>query len=137
VHANGVNKMTLTCRTDSSSPPSSITWYIDGLHVITSRNATLTDGDYGGQVTSQRLDFLPSREMDGRIVECRASNEISSDTAASSLVSLDLRCKHFVSRNNSKLYLTLYITYFSGCVTCFVECSCEIIDIIHSLKICV
>ena len=137
MHANGVNKMTLTCHTDSSSPPSSITWYIDGLHVTTSKNATLTDGDYGGQVTSQRLEFVPSREMDGQLVECRASNEISTDTAASSLVSLDLRCKHFVSCNNSKLYLTLYITHFSGCVTGFVECSCESIDTIHSLKMCV
>ena len=93
MYANGVNTMTLTCRTDTSSPPSVITWYIDGLHVNSNKNTTLTNGDYGGQVTSQELELVPSREMDGQVVECRASNDISSDTEASSSVALDILCK--------------------------------------------
>jgi len=84
--------MTLTCRTDSSNPPSSITWYIEGLLVTSIKNTSLTDGDYGGQVTSQELEFVPSREMDGQVVDCRASNAVSADTVASSSVSLNLTC---------------------------------------------
>ena len=92
-----MNKMTLTCRTDSSNPPSTITWYIDGVRVNTNKNTSLPDGDYGGQRTSQEMEFVPSREMDGKIVECRASNEISSDRAASSSVSLNLQCNHLMN----------------------------------------
>jgi len=102
VYANGVNKITLTCGTDSSSPPSSITWYMDGLRVTSNKNTTLTNGDYGGQLTSQELQFVPSREMDGQVVECRASNEIYSDTAASSSLSLDLRCNLSINPNIEK-----------------------------------
>ena len=97
MYANGVNKLTLTCRTDSSSPSSVITWYIDGRFVTTDKNATFTDGDYGGQVTSQELKFVASREMDGQVVECRASNEVSADTVASSSASLDLRCNDLIN----------------------------------------
>ena len=95
MYANGVNTIALTCRTDSSNPPSSITWYIDGL-LVTTNNTTLTEGDFRGQVTSQQLEIVPSREMDDQIVECRASNEVSPDTVASSSLSLSLRCNYFL-----------------------------------------
>jgi len=97
VYANGVNKLTLTCRTDSSSPPSVITWYIDRRLVTNIKNSTLTDGEFGGQVTSQDLEFVASRDMDGQVVECRASNEVSGDTVASSSASLDLRCNYLIN----------------------------------------
>ena len=97
MYANGVNKLKLTCRTDSSSPPSVISWYIDGRLVTTNKNTTLRDGDYGGQVTSQELEIVASREMDGQVVECRASNEVSADTVASSSASLDLRCNYLIN----------------------------------------
>jgi len=97
VYANGVNKLTLTCRTDSSSPPSVITWYIDGRLLTSNKNTTLTDGEYGGQVTSQKLEIVASREMDRQVVECMASNEVSAHTVASSSASLDLRCNHVIN----------------------------------------
>jgi len=44
-------------------------------------------------VASQELDFVPSRAMDGDVVECKATNERSLENAASSSVVLNLRCK--------------------------------------------
>jgi len=96
VFANGINKMTLTCSTDSSSPASSISWYISERLVTSSKNISLNVGDFGGLVTSQELDFVPSRAMDGDIVECKATNERSLENAASSSVVLNLRCKHIL-----------------------------------------
>jgi len=114
VYANGVNTMTLTCRTDTSSPPSVITWYIDGLLVTSNKNTTLTDGDYGGQVTSQELEFVPLREMDGQVVECRASNDVSSDTVATSSVALDLLCKFCIRCCNlNNIYTSVYQTCYN------------------------
>jgi len=94
VFANGINKMTLTCSTDSSSPASSISWYISGRLVTSSKNISLNVGDFGGLVTSQKLDFVPSRAMDGHIVECKATNERSLENAASSSVVLNLKCNN-------------------------------------------
>jgi len=96
VFANGINKMTLTCSTDSSSPASSISWYISGRLVTSYKNISLNVGDFGGLVTSQELDFVPSRAMDGDVVECKATNERSLENAATSSVVLNLRCKNLL-----------------------------------------
>lgn len=90
--ANGDNTMTLTCITDSSSPSASITWYIDGQRVNSNKILSHTDGDYGGRVTSQELEFVPLRHMDGEQVECIAFNELSMENTAFSSVALELRC---------------------------------------------
>ena len=94
VFANGINKMTLTCSTDSSSQASSISWYISGRLVTSSKNISLNNGDFGGLVTSQELEFVPSRAMDGDVVECKATNERSLENAAASSVVLNLKCKN-------------------------------------------
>jgi len=49
-------------------------------------------GENGGLVTSQLLEFVPSRDMDGQTVECKAFNELSAIVLASSSVTLDLKC---------------------------------------------
>ena len=98
VFANGVNKIIVSCSTDSASPAASITWFVDDHLVYSNKTIILTNGDHGGQVTSQELEFVPSREMDGQIVECKASNGLSFENTASSTFALDLRCKYYVTR---------------------------------------
>jgi len=65
VYADGVNKVTLTCQADSSNPRSTITWYRDGQQVSSTSQSTYTAGMYGGDITTQVLEFVPTREMDG------------------------------------------------------------------------
>ena len=86
--------MTLTCTTDSSNPASSITWYKNGKPITSNTETKELVGENGGLVTSQILKFVPSRDMDGQTVECKAFNEISKSYWASSLVILDLRCEY-------------------------------------------
>ena len=92
VIADGANIVRLTCRTDSSNPPSAITWYRNGLQIASSSTARHEAGDYGGQVTIQDLEFVASREMDGQRVECRASNELNTEVTETSI--LNIRCKN-------------------------------------------
>lgn len=89
VVANNVNKVKLNCTTDSSNPQSTVTWHGDGF----SQNGVETQsaGSYGGIVTTSILEFVATREMDGRVVECRASNKLRVDGVKTD-VSLDLRC---------------------------------------------
>ncbi|XP_052806548.1 synaptogenesis protein syg-2-like [Mya arenaria] len=97
IYANGVNKVNLTCNTGSSNPSSSITWYRDSQLVTSSKPLTSTGGEYGGKITSQILEFVPTREMDGHVVECRAGNEMSSSLAQWARVALDLKYDPSVS----------------------------------------
>ena len=89
--ANGVNKVRLTCRTDSARPPSTITWYRNGQLVTSSSAVRHEAGDYGGQVTIQELEFEARRETDGQIVECRVSNGLQSGVTVA--FTLNMRCK--------------------------------------------
>ena len=85
--------MNLTCQTDSSSPASTITWYRDGQLVPNAANVSHTVGENGGLVTSQMIMFVPTREMDGHDVECKAIHPLSQETSVHSSVTLDLKCK--------------------------------------------
>jgi len=93
VYANGTNKVTLTCNTDSSNPQSAITWYRNGSRITNDKPQTPTTGSYGGVVVSQVLEFLASSEMDGDVIECRASNVLSGNDVVRSSVILDIICK--------------------------------------------
>jgi len=44
-------------------------------------------------VTSQVLEFIPTRAMDGQVVECRATHTLSQETAVNSSVTIDLTCE--------------------------------------------
>jgi len=44
-------------------------------------------------MTSQMLEFIPTRAMDGQVVECRATHSLSQETAVYSSATLDLTCK--------------------------------------------
>jgi len=92
VYADGTNKVRLTCRTDSSNPPSTITWYRGGQKVISDQVASLSTGEYGGNVMSQVLEFVAKRDMDGQVVECRVTNELSGNQAVTQSVQLDILC---------------------------------------------
>ncbi|WAR06424.1 CADM2-like protein [Mya arenaria] len=81
IYGNGINKVTLTCSTGSSNPSSNITWYRNSQHITSSNPVTNSAGDYGGKITSQILEFVPTREMDGHVLECRAGNGMSSSVA--------------------------------------------------------
>jgi len=96
MNANGVNKLKFTCSTDSANPAYAILWYRDGKPVTSIMEVKHEIGENGGLVTSQVLEFVPSRGMDGQTVECKALNELSAIVLASSSVTLDLRCK-FIS----------------------------------------
>jgi len=93
IYANDVNVINLTCQTDSSSPASTIIWYRNGQLIPSEAIASQTVGDNGGLVTSQVLEFIPTREMDGQVVECRVTHSLSQETAVYSSVTLDLTCK--------------------------------------------
>jgi len=96
--------MNLTCQTDSSSPASNIVWYRDGQLVPNEATFSQTVGENRGLLTSQVLEFFPTREMDGQVVECRAIHPLSRNPVYSS-VTLDLKCK----RNSMDLVITTLI----------------------------
>ena len=56
---------------------------------------TQSPDSYGGYITSNVLEFVPTREMDGQVVECKATNGISVEDVGSS-ETLDLRCKYIL-----------------------------------------
>jgi len=91
--ANGVNKLRLTCNTDSSNPASTIKWYMNGKIITSTGQMTHSNDSHGGTITSNVYEFAPTREMDGHVVECNATNGISVKDVGSS-VTLDLRCKY-------------------------------------------
>ena len=91
-YADGTNKLKLTCRTDSSNPPSNITWYRGSQQVTSDQDASLGPGGYGGNVTSQVMEFVARRDMDGQVVECRATHEMSGNNVTTR-VHLDIWCK--------------------------------------------
>jgi len=91
-YADGTNKLRLTCRTDSSNPPSNIAWYRGSQQVTSDQAASLSPGEYGGNVTSQVMDFVATRNIDGQVVECRATN-VMSENNVTSRVHLDILCK--------------------------------------------
>jgi len=91
-YADGTNKFRLTCSTDSSNPPSNITWYRGSQQVTSDQAASLSPGECGGNVTSQVMEFVATRNMDGQVVECRATNEMSGNNVTSRL-HLDIWCK--------------------------------------------
>jgi len=93
IHANDVNVVMLTCRTDSSSPAATIAWYRNNQRVHNKATISQTVGQNGGIVTSQVLEFVPTREMDGQVVECRAEHPLSKESRIYSSVTLDLICK--------------------------------------------
>lgn len=95
VIADGFNKLRLTCRTDSANPPSTITWYKNGQLVTSANIKRYETGEYGGQVTIQDLEILASPDIDGHVVECRASNGLKSEVTGK--LTLDVRCKQAVN----------------------------------------
>jgi len=90
--ANGANKLTLSCTTDSSNPASTIAWYINGDIISLTGGVSQSAGSYGGRITTNVLELFPTREMDGYIVVCKAHNSMSLKNVSSS-VTLDLKCK--------------------------------------------
>ena len=90
--ANGNNKLRLTCNTDSSNPPSTITWYINENVTSFTEEISQSVGDYGGRITTNVLELVPTRDMDGFIVKCMANNVMSVNNVTSN-VTLNLRCK--------------------------------------------
>ena len=69
---------------------------MDGQLVPNSATSNQTVGDNGGLVTSQLLEFVPTREMDDQVFECRATHPLSQETYVHSSVTLDLKCKFSV-----------------------------------------
>ena len=53
IHANDVNVVMLTCRTDSSSPAATIAWYRNNQRVHNKATLSQNVGQNGGLVTSQ------------------------------------------------------------------------------------
>jgi len=56
---------------------------------------TQSPDSHGGYITSNVLEFVPTREMDGQFVECKANNGILVKDVGSS-VTLDLKCKYIL-----------------------------------------
>jgi len=102
--------MNLTCQTDSSSPASKIAWYIDGNMVSNEAKSSQIVSENGGLVTSQVLEFIPTREIDGQVVECMAINPLSQKTGVYSSVTLDLKCKF--TRSGFRLFHTSVTFWF-------------------------
>jgi len=121
VWANGVNKVTLTCNTDSSNPRSTITWYRNGQQIGLTSQTTHTAGLYGGDITTQALEFIPTREMDGHTIECRAANQLSGADVAVSSVQFDVFCKlrECFFEISFILYSTRCARINKSCIKCY------------------
>ena len=106
--------MTLTCQTDSSNPRSTVTWYRNGQQIGLTSQSSYKAGLYGGEITTHPLDFVPTREMDGQIIECRAANQLSGNDVAISSIQLDLLCKFSIDVYIVfDIYIYIYILYFT------------------------
>ncbi|XP_052804150.1 hemicentin-2-like isoform X2 [Mya arenaria] len=118
IYGNGINKVTLTCSTGSSNPSSNITWYRNSQHITSSNPVTNSAGDYGGKITSQILEFVPTREMDGHVLECRAGNGMSSSVAQWARVGLDIKYDPIVSVTTGSVEMD---ETHSGSLSCTVD----------------
>jgi len=94
-HANGDNVLPMRCLTDDSNPPADIRWYMNGQQVASTHSTTEEVGQYGGKQTSQILELRPTRDMDGRNVECRVTNSEFRDNVVVDSTVLNLKCKYF------------------------------------------
>jgi len=100
VFANGVNTVNLTCRSESSNPSSIISWRISGERYTGSTQTSTFTGEYGGTVTSDLLVLTATREMNGQVVECVASNSMSGSAAVNKDVVLEIYCKYRLLKRN-------------------------------------
>ena len=96
VFANGVNTVNLTCRSESSNPSSTISWLISGDRYTGSTQTSAFTGEYGGTVTSDLLELKATREMNGQVVKCIASNSLSGSSPVSTEVLLEIYCKYYL-----------------------------------------
>lgn len=105
--ANGENILKLTCTTNTANPVPRITW-MNGQHNV-SANITklISNGDYGGKVLVENLWLMPTREMDGDVISCTASNEVIISPLPKKSVSLDLECKYYLPYLTGKEKVTL------------------------------
>ena len=98
--ANGVNTLQLFCISGTANPAATITWRNGQTSISSGITRSISQGDYGGTVVTEKLTLKPTREMDGVVISCTTSNTVSYPTTVKNETSLDLKCKF---SNNKKV----------------------------------
>ena len=99
--ANGQNKLTLSCTTDSANPTATVTWWNGASQITTGVSQTSSPGSYGGRNTVGKLEIRPTRDMDGDSISCRTSNSQGPSDPLEDRVALNLTCKCFYCKCKS------------------------------------
>ena len=104
--ANGQNKLTLTCTTDSAYPTATVTWWNGSSQITVGTSQTTSSGYYGGTTTVGKLEIRPTRTMDGDSISCQGSNTQGPSNPPEDQVALNLKCKLFLKTFNHSSCIT-------------------------------
>ncbi|XP_064595394.1 nephrin-like isoform X2 [Liolophura sinensis] len=84
-------KMNLTCVSSPSNPAAVITWIKDGYQ-IDGNDGGQTDTKWGGKITTNRLEIVPTSDDHEQVYGCRATNQVL-DQSVNDAVTLDILFK--------------------------------------------
>lgn len=84
-------RLTITCKSASSNPPSELSWLRDGDD-IAGIDGGRQPASWGGTSTISRLEIIPQVEDHGVIYACMATNRLL-EQAVSDAVTLEPLCK--------------------------------------------
>ncbi|XP_006817476.1 nephrin-like, partial [Saccoglossus kowalevskii] len=87
--------ITLTCKSSSSNPPSSIEWYQNNTLVMNSEYETVVgtdyiDGDYNGTITRQDLEIYLTAQHNSAVYQCASFLFVDYETIRSDCIILDV-----------------------------------------------
>lgn len=85
-------KMNLTCVSSPSNPAAVITWIKDGYQ-IDGNDGGLTETKWGGKITTNRLEIIPTSNDHEQVYGCRATNQVL-DQSVNDAVTLDILCEY-------------------------------------------
>ena len=94
-------RLTITCKSASSNPPSDLSWWKDGEDIVGIDGGRILS-DYGGQSTISHLEITPTELDDAEIYACRATNELLEE-AVSDAVTLTVLCKLIIADDPSAI----------------------------------
>ncbi|KAK2152414.1 hypothetical protein LSH36_329g02058 [Paralvinella palmiformis] len=96
-------KLTLTCKSASSNPASTVYWVKDGDKLPKGIDKGQVDADFGGKSSVNVLELVPTVEDNGEIYACNAEN-ILIEQAVSDAVTLNILYKPVFPADAAKQY---------------------------------
>ena len=85
-------KAVLQCRTDSSSPGVSISWYRNN-NIIPGAEATRTEGEFGGVVTTSWISTKVTEEQINSVYRCQVNHQETSNSI-SNKTRIGVQCEY-------------------------------------------